>query len=217
VPEIASGFAQMSIGSAGSQSLHQLLELEGVPVANLIYSMITSLDGYAKAAEGDLGTGPGEDEVAHRFIGDAFRRVRTFLYGRHMYETMLFWETVDSESDVPPHILEYARDWQAADKIVYSTTLESPSSARTRIERTFDPDAVRQLKAESDHDLSVDGPNLAAQAIAAGLVDEYHLFMTTSVVGGGTRFFPDGVRLDLELVDHRAFDTGLLYAHYRTR
>jgi dihydrofolate reductase len=98
-----------------------------------------------------------------------------------------------------------------------STTLESVSSAKTRIERTFDPDAVRKLKAEADHDLSVDGPNLAGQAIAAGLVDEYHLFMTTSVVGGGKRFFPDGVRLDLELVEERAFDSGLIYARYRTR
>ena len=113
--------------------------------------------------------------------------------------------------------MEYARDWQAAEKIVYSTTLESLSSQKTRIERTFDPDAVRTLKAETDHDLSIDGPNLAAQAIAAGLVDEYHLFMTTSVVGGGKRFFPDGVRLDLELVDERTFDSGLIYARYHTR
>ncbi|MGH1565202.1 dihydrofolate reductase family protein [Mumia sp. DW29H23] len=130
---------------------------------------------------------------------------------------MVFWEGVREGSDVPPHILDYARDWQAAEKIVYSTTLESVSSARTRIERRFDPDAVRRLKAESDHDISVDGPNLAAQAIAAGLVDEYHLFITSSVVGAGKRFFPEGVRLDLDLVEERAFDSGLLYAHYRTR
>ena len=113
--------------------------------------------------------------------------------------------------------MQYARDWQAADKIVYSTTLDTESSARTRIERTFDADAVRRLKAESDSDLTVDGPNLAAQAIAAGLVDEYHLFITTSVVGGGKRFFPDGVRLDLELVEERAFSSGLVHARYRTR
>lgn len=183
-------------------------------MAQLVYSMITSLDGYAVAAEGDLGRGA-EDEEVHTFIGDLFRDVRTFLYGRRMYETMVFWETVDAGPDVPPHILDYARDWKAADKVVYSTTLEAPSSARTRIERTFDPEAVRRLKAESDHDLSVDGPHLAAQAIAAGLVDEYHLFVTTSVVGGGTRFFPDGVRLDLDLVDQRVFASGLLYAHDR--
>ena len=185
-------------------------------MAKLIYSMITSLDGYAKAAEGDLGRGA-EDEEVHTFVGDAFRHVGTYLYGRRMYETMVFWETAHALPDAPPHVVGYARGWQAARKIVYSTTLESVSSGKTRIERAFDPDAVRELKAESDHDLSVDGPNLAAQAIAAGLVDEYHLFMTTSVVGGGTRFFPDGVRLDLDLVEQRAFDSGLIYAHYRTR
>ena len=185
-------------------------------MGKLIYSMITSLDGYAKAAEGDLGNGA-EDEEVHTFIGDAFRNVGTFLYGRRMYETMVFWETAHTDPDAPPHIVQYARDWQATEKVVYSTTLESVSSARTRIERTFDPDAVRRLKAESDRDLTVDGPHLAAQAVVAGLVDEYHLFVTTSVVGGGTRFFPDGVRLDLELVDQRVFGSGLIYARYRTR
>ena len=137
-------------------------------MAKLIYSMITSLDGYAEAAEGDLGTGADDQEV-HTFINDLFRPVGTYLYGRRMYETMVYWETAHTEPDQPPHILQYARDWQAAKKIVYSTTLESVSSAKTRIERTFDPDAVRKLKAEADHDLTVDGPNLAAQAIAAGL------------------------------------------------
>lgn len=185
-------------------------------MAKLIYSMVTSLDGYAVAAEGDLGEGA-EDPEVHTFIGDVFRPVRTFLYGRRMYETMVFWETAHTLADAPPHIVEYARDWQAAEKIVYSTTLESVSSARTRIERTFDPDAVRRLKAGSDHDLSIDGPTIAAQAIAAGLVDEYAVFMTTSAVGGGTRFFPDGVRLDLEMVEHRVFGSGLIYARYRTR
>ncbi len=178
--------------------------------------MISSLDGYAEAAEGDLGFGADDEEV-HTFIGDRFRAVGTYLYGRRMYETMVFWETAHTAPDAPPYIVQYARDWQAAEKVVYSTTLASVSSAKTRIERTFDPDAVRELKARADHDLTVDGPNLAAQAIAAGLVDEYHLFITSSVVGGGTRFFPDGVRLDLELVEHRAFHRGLIYAYYRTR
>ncbi|WP_406149164.1 dihydrofolate reductase family protein [Streptomyces anulatus] len=185
-------------------------------MAKLIYSMITSLDGYAEAAEGGLGTGA-EDPEVHTFVGDLFRPVGTYLYGRRMYETMVYWETAHTEPGQPPHILQYARDWQAAEKVVYSMTLDEVSSARTRIERTFDPDAVRRLKAESDHDLTVDGPNLAAQAIAAGLVDEYHLFITTSVVGGGKRFFPDGVRLDLELVEERAFASGLIHARYRTR
>ncbi|WP_097948690.1 dihydrofolate reductase family protein [Streptomyces sp. ms115] len=186
-------------------------------MAKLIYSMITSLDGYAEAAEGGLGTGA-EDPEVHTFVNDLFRPVGTYLYGRRMYETMVYWETALDEPDQPPHIAQYARDWQAAEKVVYSTTLDAVSSAKTRIERSFDPDAVRRLKAEADADLTVDGPNLAAQAIAAGLVDEYHLFITTSVVGGGKRFFPGGVRLDLELVEERAFAaSGLIYARYRTR
>ncbi|GAA1403670.1 dihydrofolate reductase family protein [Oerskovia paurometabola] len=185
-------------------------------MGRLIYSMITSLDGYAEAAEGDLGVGADDEEV-HTFIDDVFRDVGTYLYGRRMYETMVFWETADADPAAPPFIVRYAQGWQAAEKVVYSTTLEAVSSARTRIERTFDPEAVRRLKAESEHDLTVDGPNLAAQAIKAGLVDEYHLFVTTSVVGGGKRFFPDGVRLDLDLVEERTFDSGLVYARYRTR
>ncbi|WP_122817524.1 dihydrofolate reductase family protein [Nocardioides pantholopis] len=185
-------------------------------MGKLIYSMITSLDGYAEAAEGDLGFGAADDEEVHTFIDEHFRDVGTYLYGRRMYETMVFWETAHTDPDVPPHILQYARGWQAAEKIVYSATLKSVSSAKTRIERTFDPDAVRELKAEAEHDLTVDGPNLAAQAIAAGLVDEYHLFTTTTVVGGGKRFFPDGVRLELDLVEERAFHSGLIYARYRT-
>ena len=185
-------------------------------MAKLIYSMITSLDGYAEAAEGGLGTGADDEEV-HTFINDLFRPVGTYLYGRRMYETMVYWETAHTEPDQPPHILQYAADCQAAEKVVYSTTLGSVASARTRIERTFDPDAVRTLRAEADRDLTVDGPNLAAQAIEAGLVDEYHLFLTTSVVGGGRRFFPEGVRLDLELIEEHAFGSGLIYARYRTR
>ncbi|WP_222195279.1 dihydrofolate reductase family protein [Modestobacter italicus] len=185
-------------------------------MARLLYGMITSLDGYAAAAEGDLGSGA-EGEEVHTFIGDTFRHVGTYLYGRRMYETMVFWETAHDLPDAPPHVVQYARDWQAAEKVVYSTTLASVSSERTRIERTFDPDEVRRLKAEAEADLTVDGPTLAAQAIAAGLVDEYHLFTTTSAVGGGTRFFPDGVRLDLALVEQRTFASGLRYARYRTR
>ncbi len=185
-------------------------------MGKLVYSMITSLDGYAEAAVGGLGLGA-EDEEVHTFIDETFRSVGTYLYGRRMYQTMVFWETAHTDPGVPPFVVEFARGWQAAEKIVYSTTLESASSAKTRIERTFDPEAVRRLKAEAGHDLSIDGPDLAGQAIAAGLVDEYHLFVTTTVVGGGKRFFPDGVRLDLELVEERAFRTGLIYARYRTR
>ena len=185
------------------------------PVAKLLYSMITSLDGYAEAAEGGLGTGA-EDPEVHTFVNDLFRPVGTYLYGRRMYETMVYWETADAGPDVPEHIRQYAHDWRAAEKVVYSTTLESVSSAKTRIERSFDPDVVRDLKDRADRDLTIDGPTLAAQAIRAGLVDEYHLFTTSSAVGGGKRFFPDGVRLDLDLVDERAFACGLVYTRYRT-
>ncbi|WP_116452840.1 dihydrofolate reductase family protein [Blastococcus litoris] len=186
-------------------------------MGKLIYGMITSLDGYAEAAEGDLGWGAADDEEVHSFIGDTFRHVGTYLYGRRMYETMVFWETAHTEPGAPPHVVQYARDWQAAEKVVHSTTLESVSSERTRIERTFDPEAVRRLKEASESDLTVDGPTLAAQAIAAGLVDEYHLFLTSTVVGGGKRFFPDGVRLELDLVEQRAFASGLIHARYRPR
>jgi dihydrofolate reductase len=185
-------------------------------MGRLIYGMVTSLDGYAVAAEGDLGTGA-EDPEVHTFINDLYRPVGTYLYGRRMYETMAYWETAHLEPDQPPHVLQYARDWQAADKVVHSTTLESVSTKRTRLVRTFDPEAVRRLKAESDADLTVDGPTLAAQAISAGLVDEVHLFVTTTVVGGGTRFFPDGMRLDLELVGQRTFGSGLVHTRYRPR
>src|SRR3712207_3917221 len=140
-------------------------------MAKLIYSMITSLDGYAEAAEGDLGTGA-EDQEVHTFIGDVFRSMGTYLYGRRMYETMVYWETAHTIPDLPKVELEWARQWQAAEKIVYSTTLAAPQSERTRIEREFNPEAIRRLKAELTHDLSVDGPGLAGQAISAGLVDE---------------------------------------------
>jgi dihydrofolate reductase len=187
-----------------------------VPVAKLIYSTLASLDGYTEDEDGKFDWAKPDEEV-HSFFNDLERPVGTYLYGRRMYETMIYWEAPEAIEGQPPHIRDFAEIWRAADKVVYSTTLESVSSERSRIERTFDPDAVRKLKAESDHDLTVDGPNLAAQAIAAGLVDEYHLFITTSVVGGGKRFFPDGVRLDLELVEQRAFDSGLVHLRYRTR
>ncbi|MFQ1003794.1 dihydrofolate reductase family protein [Modestobacter sp. SSW1-42] len=185
-------------------------------MARLIYSMITSLDGYVEAAEGDLGWSADDEEV-HAFVGDTFRDVGTYLYGRRMYETMVFWETADAEPDAPPFVVRYAREWQAAEKVVYSTTLEQVASERTRIERSFDADTVRRLKAACDHDLTIDGPTLAAQAVRAGLVDEYHLFSTPTAVGGGKRFFPDGVRLELELVAERSFASGMRYARYRTR
>jgi len=185
-------------------------------MGKLVYAMITSLDGRVTADDGDLGRGA-EDEEVHTYIEETFRDVRTFLYGRAMYETMVFWETAHALPDAPPHIVDYARGWQAAQKVVYSTTLATTSSERTRIERRFDPEAVRRLKETTEHDLSVDGPTLAAQAVRAGLVDEYHLFTTSSVVGRGTPFWPVDVRLDLDLVEHRAFANGLVHTRYAVR
>jgi dihydrofolate reductase len=132
-----------------------------------------------------------------------------------MYEVLVSWETLDL-ADQPPFIREYAEIWRAADKIVYSTTLQSVSSVRTRIERDFDPEAVRQMKASAGSDISVGGPDLAAQAIQAGLVDEFHLFLTPIVVGGGTRALPDDVRIELDLLDERRFGNGVVHLHYRT-
>jgi dihydrofolate reductase len=134
-----------------------------------------------------------------------------------MYEVMVAWETIDRDADQPPAVQDFARIWQAADKLVYSTTLETLASARTRIERVFDPDAIRQMKATADRDLTVGGPGLAAQALKAGLVDECHLFLTPIVVGGGTPALPTGVRLDLDLLDERRFAGGVVHLHYRIK
>jgi dihydrofolate reductase len=182
-------------------------------MAKLIYSMITSLDGYAIDADGgfdflDVG------EELHDFFREQMRSVGTYVYGRRMYETMTFWETAHLDPDSPPFIVDYAKEWQSADKIVYSTTLESVASERTRIERSFDVDALRELKASSDADITISGPELAAHAIGAGLVDEYHPVLGPRVVGGGTPFFPAGLRLDLTLVDERRIAAGGLWLRY---
>ncbi len=153
----------------------------------------------------------------HTFVNDLERPVGTYLYGRRMYEVMLAWEGPQTFVDQPPFIQDFAQMWQAADKIVYSKTLQTVSSARTRIERDFDPEAVRQLKAQPGRDITVGGPDLAAQAIKAGLVDECHLFVTPIVVGGGKQSLPTGVRLELELLDERRFGNGVVHLHYRTR
>lgn len=182
-------------------------------MAKLIYSMITSLDGYVSDEDGNFGWGAPEEE-SHVFLNEHMRSIGTFLYGRRMYETMAYWETAHMVPDQPPFIVECARIWQAADKIVYSTALDEVASERTRIERSFDPEAVRVLKAESERDLTVDGPVLAAQAIRAGLVDEYQLIVGPAIVGGGHRFFPADVRVDLELLDERRFGNGVVYLRY---
>jgi dihydrofolate reductase len=184
-------------------------------MAKLIYSAITSLDGYVADEEGSFDWAAPNEEV-HRFVNDLERRVGTYLYGRRMYEVMVAWETMDSRADQPPVIDDFTKIWQAADKIVYSKTLETVSSARTRIERDFDAEAVRQLKASSERDITVGGPELAAQAIRAGLVDEFQLFVTPVVVGGGKKALPDDAHLKLELLDERRFGSGVVHLHYRT-
>ena len=185
-------------------------------MAKLIYSAIMSLDGYVADEDGDFDWAEPDEEM-HTFVNDLERPVGTYLYGRRMYEVMVAWESPDIVADQSPFMHDYAEIWKRADKIVYSTTLESASSARTRVERDFDPKAIRQMKATANHDISVGGPDLAAQAIKTGLVDEWHLFVTPIVVGGGTRFVPNDVRLKLELVDERRFGNGAVYLHYRTR
>jgi dihydrofolate reductase len=184
-------------------------------MAKLIYSTITSLDGYVADEDGNFDWAAPDEEV-HTFVNDLERPVGTYLYGRRMYEVMVAWETMDTLPDQPPFVRDFTEIWKAADKIVYSTTLEAVSSARTRLERIFDPKAIRQMKSQSERDISVGGPGLAAHAIEAGLVDECHLFLTPIVVGGGTRSLPNDVRVKLELLDERRFGNGMVHLHYRT-
>lgn len=181
-------------------------------MAKLIYSVLASLDGYIADESGNFDWAAPDEEV-HAFVNDLERAVGTYLYGRRMYEVMAYWETSDTEgSDVHA---DYARIWQAADKVVYSRTLEAPRSARTRIERMFDPDVVRVLKNDATADLSIGGPELAATAFAAGLVDHCHLFLVPVIVGGGNPALPQGERLALELMDERRFGGGTVHLHYR--
>ncbi|TMK98267.1 MAG: deaminase [Actinobacteria bacterium] len=182
----------------------------------LIYSAITSLDGYVEDAEGKFDWAAPDDEV-HAFVNDLERPIGSYLYGRRMYETMVFWETVSAGADQPAVIRGFAQIWRAAEKIVYSRTLQTVSSARTRIERDFSPDAVQRLKETSAADLAVGGAELAGQAIAAGLVDECHLFLGPIVVGGGKRALPDNVHARLELLDERRFRGGVVHLRYRVR
>ena len=183
-------------------------------MAKLIYAAIASLDGYLEDEEGRFDWGMPDEEM-HAFVNDLERPIGTYLYGRRMYETMAFWETASTEADEQEVFRDYAGIWRAAGKIVYSRTLQTPSSARTRIEREFDRDAVRQLKQSSGTDITVGGAELAGHAIAAGLVDECHLFLCPIVVGGGKRVLPDKVRTQLELLDERRFRNGVVHLHYR--
>jgi dihydrofolate reductase len=184
-------------------------------VAKLIYMTIASLDGYVADEDGKFDWAIPDDEV-HAFVNDLERPIGTHLYGRRLYEVMIGWETMHTLPDQTPLTLDFAAIWQAAEKVVYSRTLEEVSSARTRIERDFDPEAVRQMKAEADRDISIGGATLAGEAIRAGLVDELHVIANPIVVGGGTRSLPDGVRWQLELLDERRFVNGVVYLRYGT-
>jgi dihydrofolate reductase len=184
-------------------------------MGRLVYTGITSLDGYIADESGSFDWSMPDEEV-HTFINEQERAFGTYLYGRRLYEVMVAWETMDAEPDQPESIREYTRIWRAAEKIVFSSTLPAVSSERTAIERVFDPDAIRALKRDSTADLTIGGAELAGHALAAGLVDELRVFVSPAIVGGGTRLLPDGLRLDLRLVDERRFDNGVIYAAYVT-
>lgn len=182
-------------------------------MAKLIYGAITSLDGYIEDASGAFDWAVPDEEV-HAFINDLNRSIGTYLYGRRMYETMIAWETDPTLADQSPLMREFAQIWQSADKIVYSRTLESTATTRTRIERDFDPDAVRQMVDSADRDIAIGGPMLAQYAFAAGLVDECHLYIVPVIVGSGKRCFPGNVRLNLDLLNVRHFAHGTLHVRY---
>jgi len=182
-------------------------------MAKLIYSALTSLDGYVADESGGFDWAA-PDEAVHHFINEMERPIGTYLYGRRMYEVMAVWES-QAMSKGHPAAREYAEIWRAADKVVYSTTLGNVSSERTRIQRTFDVEAVRQMKVSGPRDISIGGPGLAAQALAGGLVDECHVFLAPIVVGGGTPALPAKLLLKLELLGERSFDNGMVYVHYR--
>jgi dihydrofolate reductase len=184
-------------------------------LANLIYSVLESLDGFIEDDAGNFDWA-GPDEEVHSFINDLERTVGTHLYGRRMYEVMSYWEVTDF-ADQPAYVQDYAEIWRPVDKIVYSRTLDAVTTARTRLEQDFDPDAVRELKATVERDLTVSGPELASHAFRAGLVDELHLFLAPIVVGGGKRSLPDDVRIELDLLDERRFGNGMVHLHYATR
>ncbi len=184
------------------------------PVAKLIYSAIASLDGYVADEDGKFDWA--EPDEVHTFINDLEWPVGTYLYGRRLYEVMVAWETMPL-ADQPPFMREFAQIWRAAEKVVYSKTLQAASTPRTRIERDFAPGAVRQMKAEAESDLVVGGRALASEAFRAGLVDECHLFLTPILVGGGKQSLPQAVRLKVELLGERRFRNGTVYLRYRTR
>jgi dihydrofolate reductase len=185
-------------------------------MGKLIYAANTSLDGFLEDESGAFDWSV-PDEAVHAFWNEHERRIGTSLYGRRMYETMCVWESDHWLTNEPPVVREYAGIWRDADKIVYSTSLTDVSTARTRIERQFEPEAVRRLKETSDSDLSIGGAGIAAEAFQHGLIDECVLLLYPVLVGGGKPALPRGVRLDLELRDHRRFDSGVVYVRYAVR
>ncbi len=185
-------------------------------MSKLIYFTPTSLDGFI-AGETDSMDWSVPDEEISAFINDVHRPIGTYLYGRKEYETMAVWETPDAIPGLTPAMMDFSRIWQAAVKIVYSKSLETVSTPNTRLEREFEPQAVRDLKAQLPHDISVAGPNLAAQAIRAGLVDEYHLLVVPMMLGGGKPVLPGSVRVKLDLLDERRVGYGWVYLRYHIR
>jgi dihydrofolate reductase len=183
-------------------------------MAKLIFAAITSLDGYVADADGNFDWSMPSEEV-HRFVNNLEAGIGTYLYGRRMYEVMRYWETASTGNGEQSAEQEFAKLWQRADKIIYSRSLDRVSTASTRLEREFDAEAIRQMKADVTRDIAVSGPTLAAEALRHGLVDECHLFLSPIVVGGGTPALPDNVWLQLQLLDERRFDNGVVYLHYR--
>ncbi len=183
-------------------------------MARLVYSAIASLDGYIEGEDGKFDWARPDHEL-HSFVNERERPIGTHLYGRRMYETMRFWEDNGDGPESAPAEREYAQIWRAADKVVYSRTLEAVSTARTRVEREFDPEAVREMKAVADRDLSIGGAEMAARAFAEGLVDEVDLYLHPVSVGGGKPALPLGARVDLELLGHRRFESGVVHLRYR--
>jgi dihydrofolate reductase len=183
-------------------------------MAKLTYTMASSLDGYVEDEQGSFAwTKP--DEEVHRFVNARERSIGTYLFGRRVYETMAVWENDPSLAKENEYMREYAEIWEGVDKIVFSRTLDAAPTRRTRLEREFDPDAIRALKASAERDLAVAGPNLAASAFEAGLIDEIRMMIAPVIVGGGKPVLPDGVRLDLELIDERRFANGMVHLSYR--
>ena len=182
-------------------------------MGKLIYSPITSLDGFIEDEDGRFDWAAPDEEV-HAFVNDLQRPIGTYLYGRRMYETMVFWETA-ATGDESAIFRDYAEIWRAAEKVVFSRTLETASSARTRIEATFDTEMIRQTKESARSDVAIGGAELAALAFRANLIDECHLFLNPIVVGGGKQALPNKVRARLDLLHEGRFGNGVVHLHYR--